>query len=222
MNPIARVFDEAELAALADVCVRHDLTAVSDEVWEHIVFDGRRHFSLAAAPGMAERTVKVGSAGKMFGMTGWKIGFVCAPEALIEPIARAHQFLTFSSAPNLQHAVTLGLGWPLARFETMRSGLQRSRDRLANALSEAGYAVNPGEGTYFLTLDLPGSGIAMGDADFCDHIVRQHGVAAIPVSAFTSAGGQGRTVRLCFAKSDAVLDQAAERLGRALRVLAGG
>ena len=219
MNPVARVFDEADLAVLADVCVRHDLIVISDEVWEHIVFDGRRHLSLAAASGMADRTVKIGSAGKMFGMTGWKIGFACAPVALIEPIARAHQFLTFSSAPNLQSAVSLGLGWPQERFDAMRAGLQRSRDRLAGGLRDVGYSVDSGQGTYFLTLDLPGSGIELGDADFCDRIVRRHGVAAIPVSAFVSGGGQGRTVRLCFAKADAVLDQAVERLGVALHAI---
>lgn len=220
LNPAARVFRQEEIEGLAHVCVRHDLIAISDEVWEHVVFDSRPHLSLLGAPGMAGRTVKIGSAGKMFGMTGWKVGFACGAAELIDPVAKAHQFLTFATPPNLQSAVAVGLGWGVERFAAQRAALSASRDRLAAALAAEGYVTTPSEGTYFMGVDLAASGFEMGDADFCRHIVESFGVAAIPISAFQSGGVQGAIVRLCFAKADAILDQAAERLGRARQVLA--
>jgi N-succinyldiaminopimelate aminotransferase len=220
-NPTARAFDAEETAALARVCVRHDLIAISDEVWEHVILDGRRHQSLIAQPGMEARTVKIGSAGKMFGLTGWKIGFVCGAPGLIDPVAKAHQFLTFATPPNLQSAVAMGLAWPEAEFVEMRQGYQRSRDRLAAGLEAQGFVLTPAEGTYFLGLDLTASGIDLGDDDFCRRIVTGFGVAAIPVSAFVSGEGAGAIARLCFAKADEVLDQAIERLGKARAQLAG-
>ncbi|MDB5420795.1 MAG: aminotransferase class [Brevundimonas sp.] len=220
-NPTARAFDSDEMAALARVCVQHDLIAISDEVWEHVIFDGRRHRSLISEPGMESRTIKIGSAGKMFGMTGWKIGFVCGDPGLIDPVAKAHQFLTFATPPNLQSAVAVGLAWPEEAFVQMRADLQRSRDRLAGALKAQGFALTASEGTYFLGVDLAASGIDLGDEDFCRRIVTGFGVAAIPVSAFVSGKSTGSIARLCFAKSDDVLDQAVERLGRARAQLAG-
>jgi len=220
LNPAARVFDGEEIAALARICVRHDLIVVSDEVWEHVVFDGRIHRTLLAAPGMTERVIKIGSAGKMFGLTGWKVGFACGSLDLITPLAKAHQFLTFSTPPNLQTAVAAGLAWPLSWFEQMRADLGRSRDRLAAALTAEGYVVTPSEGTYFLCLDLAASGVALDDTVFCRSLVEEFGVAAIPLSAFEHDPVTRTVVRLCFAKGDAVLDQAAERLGRARRTLA--
>ena len=219
LNPAGRAFDAEEVTALARVCVRHDLIAISDEVWEHVIFDGRAHQPLLARPGMADRTIKIGSAGKMFGMTGWKIGFACGAPALIEPVAKAHQFLTFSTPPNLQSTVAQGLAWPESAFIEMRLGYQRSRDRLAAGLEALGYVVTPGEGTYFLCIDLPASGIALPDRAFCHRIVRDFGVAAIPISAFFAAADPTGIVRLCFAKADAVLDEAVRRLGDARRVM---
>lgn len=220
-NPTARAFDSDEMAALARVCVQHDLIAISDEVWEHVIFDGRRHRSLISEPGMESRTIKIGSAGKMFGMTGWKIGFVCGDPGLIDPVAKAHQFLTFATPPNLQSAVAVGLAWPEEAFVEMRADLQRSRDRLAAGLKAQGFALTASEGTYFVGVDLAASGIDLGDEDFCRRIVTGFGVAAIPVSAFVSGKSAGSIARLCFAKSDDVLDQAVERLGRARAQLAG-
>ncbi|CAN5279480.1 aminotransferase [soil metagenome] len=218
-NPTSRAFDAGEVAALGRVCVRRDLIAISDEVWEHVIFDGRTHRSLLAEPGMEARTIKIGSAGKMFGMTGWKIGFVCGDPALIDPVAKAHQFLTFATPPNLQTAVAVGLGWPVEAFDAMRADLQRSRDRLAAGLESQGFVLTPGQGAYFLGIDLKASGIGMTDLDFCLRIVTGFGVAAIPLSAFVAGEAGGAIVRLCFAKSDDVLDQAVERLGRARREL---
>lgn len=215
MNPAARVFDRQELEVLASLCVAHDLVALTDEVWEHVVFDGRTHVPLASIAGMQARTIKIGSAGKMFGMTGWKVGFVCAPAMLLDPVARAHQFLTFATPPMLQTAVAQGLGWGVERFDQMRQTLCASRLRLKSALEAAGYVCLDSQGAYFLNIDLKQSGLDIGDVDFCHLIVREFGVAAIPVSAFVSGQEQGQVVRLCFAKSDPVLDLAADRLKQA-------
>jgi aspartate/methionine/tyrosine aminotransferase len=221
LNPAARAFEAAELEAVAALCVAHDLVAVCDEVWEHVLFDGRAHLSLLGLPGMTERTVKIGSAGKIFGLTGWKVGFVVAAPRLLGPIARAHQFLTFTTPPNLQAAVAYGLGKERASFDDMRAVLQHSRDRLDAALTGLGFVTLPSQATYFLCVDLAASGIADGDAEVCRALVSEAGVAAIPVSVFyASDRGPTNVVRLCFAKSDAVLDEAADRLGawRARRV----
>ncbi|QJU58134.1 aminotransferase [Sphingomonas sp. AP4-R1] len=212
VNPLGKALDADELAFLAELCVAHDLVAICDEVWEHVVFDGRRHIPLIGLPGMAERTVKIGSAGKIFSLTGWKVGFVLACPALLTPITRAHQFLTFTTPPTLQIAVAAGLASPEPAFAAMRDGYQRSRDRLAAALAAGGYAVLPSGGTYFLTINLSASGLDESDRDFCARIVRDHGVAAIPLSAFYAEDAPDTFVRLCFAKSDATLDEAARRL----------
>lgn len=212
MNPVARVFDAGEVDALAALCVRHDLIAICDEVWEHVLFDGRTHHPLIARPGMADRTVKIGSAGKIFSLTGWKVGLVVADPTLLAPIARAHQFLTFTTPPNLQAAVAYGLGKADAYFTDMRAGYQRSRDRLSTILHKAGYVVLPSEGTYFLCVDLVASGIAGDDRGFCRDMVHAAGVAAIPLSAFYATSPDDHVIRLCFAKQDAVIDAAGARL----------
>jgi aspartate/methionine/tyrosine aminotransferase len=216
LNPSASVFPPEDLALLASYCVRHGAVAVCDEVWEHVVFDGRRHAPLIAFPGMRERTVKIGSAGKIFSLTGWKVGFVLACPALMTGLARAHQFLTFTTPPNLQAAVAYGLDKEDAYFNGMRAALERSRDRFAAGLADAGFAVLPSAGTYFLNVDLNASGIAAADDAFCRRLVARHGVAAIPVSAFYAEDAVTSVVRFCFAKRDATLDQALERL-RSLR-----
>jgi N-succinyldiaminopimelate aminotransferase len=212
LNPAGRVFDASELALLAAACVAHDVIAISDEVWEHIVFDGARHLPLIAQPGMRTRTVKIGSAGKIFSLTGWKVGWIVAAPDLARGIARAHQFLTFTTPPNLQAAVAYGLGKEAAWFGRQAAGYARARDRLVAGLIAGGHAVQPGQGTYFCTIDLAASGIALDDVDYCERIVREAGVAAIPLSAFFGAGGPRHLVRLCFAKADATLDEAAARL----------
>lgn len=217
LNPAARVFDREELLALAQACVRHDVIAISDEVWEHLVFDGRSHIPLIALPGMQDRTVKIGSAGKIFSMTGWKVGFVVAAPDLLAAVAGAHQYLTFTTPPALQTGVAFGLGLPNAHFEQMRSDYGRSRNVLARALSDEGFALLPSEGTYFLCLDLAASGIVEDDRSFCLRMVRDAGVAMIPLSPFYADDPVRSVVRLCFAKAKATLTEAARRLGRAAR-----
>lgn len=217
-NPTGRVFEADELELLADFCRRSGAVLVSDEVWEHVVFDGRRHVSALALPGMRGRAVKIGSAGKIFGMTGWKVGFVCAAPELMRVLSRAHQFLTFTTPPALQHAVAYGLGKEAAWFEAMRAGLQRSRDRLGQGLSALGYGVLPSAGTYFLNIDIGPPAADPDDEAFCRRLVEEVGVAAIPVSAFYAEAPVKNVVRFCFAKQDSTLDNAIRRLAASVHV----
>lgn len=215
LNPAGVVTPDEDLALLAQFCVKHGAVAVCDEVWEAVVFDGRRHRPLMTFPGMRDRTVKIGSAGKLFGMTGWKVGFLIAAPPLAKALAAAHQFLTFTTPPNLQAGVAWGLEHHRAWFDDMPQDLQRSRDRLTAGLRAAGYVVLDSQGTYFLNVDLAASGIAVDDVTFCERCVTEHGVAAIPVSAFYAENPVTTVVRLCFAKADATLDAAIERLAAA-------
>jgi aspartate/methionine/tyrosine aminotransferase len=219
LNPAGTMTSDAELALIADRVIDHDAVLLCDEVWEHLVFDGHAHQSPMTLPGMRERTVKIGSAGKIFSLTGWKVGWMCAAPALAVPLARAHQFLTFTTPPNLQAAVAYGLGKDDDYFAGMRAGYGRSRDRLTDALRAAGWSVPPARATYFLTLDLAASGVTLDDRSFCDRLVAEHGVAAVPVSAFYAENPVTNIVRLCFAKADATLDAAADRLAAAHRAL---
>jgi N-succinyldiaminopimelate aminotransferase len=219
-NPSARRFDGEELKLLADFCVDHDALALSDEVWEHVVFDGHVHVPLAAMPGMAERTVKVGSAGKIFSLTGWKVGWIVAPEALAETVAKAHQFVTFATPPNLQAAVAYGLAKDDDYFEGMRASFAEARDTLAAGLEQAGYKALPAEGTYFIGIDLAASGISADDLSFCERSVREAGVAAIPLSPFYEDDPVTNVVRLCFAKQPETIAKGLDGLKRARELFA--
>src|SRR6201996_5121170 len=214
-NPAGTVLPDEDLALLAELCVKHDVIAICDEVWEQVVFGNARHRPLIALPGMRERCVKIGSAGKMFGLTGGKVGFICAAPELSYSLARAHQFLTFTTPPNLQAAVAWGLDNSEDWFRTMPRGLQRSRDRLSEGLKREGFAVLQAEGTYFLNIDLTASGVAEPDRDFCLRAVKEAGVAAIPVSALYEENVVRNIVRLCFSKRDETLDAGIERLAKA-------
>jgi aspartate/methionine/tyrosine aminotransferase len=216
LNPAAVVYPREDLEMLGGICQEFDLIAICDEVWEHVVFDGRAHIPLIAIPGMRERTVKVGSAGKMFGLTGWKIGFVCAAPHILRVLAKAHQFITFTTPPNLQVAVAYGLGKPDDYFFQMRADLARSRDRLSSGLARLGFPVLQSQGTYFLNVDLAPLGRNESDVDFCKRIVHEHKVAAIPVSAFYEENHVTSVVRFCFSKRDETLDTALERLSHVL------
>ena len=215
LNPAGTAASEAGLALIARACVKHDLIVISDEVWEEVRFDGMPHRSLMAFEGMAERTVKIGSAGKIFGITGWKIGWMIAQGELATAVSRAHQFLTYASAPPLQWAVAEGLAMPDTMLAGQRAAWAASRARLKAGLEQAGFAVLPNAATWFLCVDLKASGIALSDREFAERAVIEAGVASIPVSALCE--GQGRPehiVRFCFTKPDAVLDEAVERLAR--------
>jgi N-succinyldiaminopimelate aminotransferase len=211
LNPAGTILPDEDLDLLAAFCVRHGAIAVSDEVWEHVVFDGCRHMSLMSRPGMRERTVKISSAGKIFSLTGWKVGLVMACAPLMKVLSKAHQFITFTTPPNLQAAVAYGLGKDDSYFDGMRAAFQRSRDRFTDGLRGLGFDVVPSAGTYFVNIDIA----ALGESDdvaFCQRLVREQGVAAIPVSAFYATGEVRTIVRFCFAKHDATLDSALERL----------
>jgi aspartate/methionine/tyrosine aminotransferase len=211
LNPTATIFSDSDLDLLAAFCVKHDAVALCDEVWEHVVFDGRRHVPMMSRPGMRGRTVKISSAGKIFSLTGWKVGLVMAAPSLMKVLSKAHQYITFTTPPNLQAAVAYGLGKDDAYFEGMRADFQRSRDRFAGGLRYLGYSVLPSVGTYFLNVDIAPLGES-DDVAFCQRLVMESGVAAIPVSAFYAQGAVRTVVRFCFAKHDATLDAALERL----------
>ncbi|HET9427202.1 MAG TPA: aminotransferase [Allosphingosinicella sp.] len=214
-NPTARMFDSEELSLLARHCVRRDAIVLSDEVWEHLVFDGRRHIPLSSLPGMAERTVKVGSAGKIFSLTGWKVGWMVAPIELATGLANAHQFVTFATPPPLQAAVAFGLEHAMTEVDDTCRAFTISRDRLASGLQSKGFAPLAAEGTYFLSIDLAASGIGVDDVTFCERAVREAGVAAVPISAFYAEAPVSSVIRLCFAKKNETLDLGIERLSLA-------
>ena len=215
LNPTATVCPPEDLALLAEFCVRFDVTAICDEVWEQVTFDGHTHRSLMSYPGMRDRCVKIGSAGKMFALTGWKVGFLIAAPALTRSLAKAHQFLTFTTPPNLQTAVAWGLDNSDAWFDAMPLDLARSRDRLAAGLQAEGFAVLRGHATYFLNIDLTASDVREDDMEFCFRAVRTAGVAAIPLSAFYEEDPVRSIIRLCFAKRDETLDAGIQALARA-------
>jgi len=213
LNPTGSVASLAELAMLADLCVAHDLVAICDEVWDAVRFDGRTHRSLLSFPGMENRAVKIGSAGKLFGLTGWKLGWMAACADLARIVARAHQFLTFTTIPATQWAAAEGLtrgdilGERLAEWSATRSHLN-------SLLAEAGFAALPGPATWFTCVDLAASGIALGDTEFARRAVTEAGVATIPLSAFLEPGQTSPIVRLCHCKPPEVLDEGVRRLAR--------
>ncbi len=215
LNPTATVAVEEDLELLAEFCVRHDAIAVCDEVWEEIVFSPARHRPLMAFPGMRERCVKIGSAGKMFALTGWKVGFLMAAAPLTAVLAKAHQFLTFTTPPNLQVAVAWGLENSGEWFAAMPLDLAAGRDLLAEALTREGFAPLPSDGTYFLNVDLAASGVVEDDMAFALRAVKEAGVAAIPNSAFYETDPVTTTIRLCFAKRGQTLAEGARRLAKA-------
>ena len=219
-NPTGRLFDRDELAAVAAVAVAHDLIVIADEVWEHVLLDGQRFTPIATLPGMAARTIKCGSAGKIFSLTGWKIGWLVAAPELAALAARAHQFLTFASAPNLQAAVAYGLNEGDGWLDPMRVRFARARNRLAAGLTEAGYAVLPSASTYFLCVDLAASGIVLDDEAFAALALDQAGVAVIPLSPFAEVAPPRHLIRLCFAKQDATIDAGVAALRRARELAA--
>ena len=214
-NPTGRLFDADELAAVAEVAVAHDLVVIADEVWEHILLDGQRFVPIASLAGMAGRTFKCGSAGKIFSLTGWKIGWLAASPEMATLAARAHQFLTFASAPNLQSAVAYGMAEGDAWLQPMRERFSKARDRMISGLETAGYAVLPSASTYFLCVDLAASGISLDDEAFAKLAVEQAGVAVIPLSSFSEQGEMKHMVRLCFAKRDETIDAGVAALSKA-------
>jgi N-succinyldiaminopimelate aminotransferase len=214
-NPTGAVFDARQLAAIADVALRHDLTVISDEVYEHLVFDGARHVPIATLPGMRERTITISSAGKTFSVTGWKIGWVCAPPPLLAAVRTVKQFLTYVSGAPFQPAVAAVL--PRAESLAPRAALQDQRDLLCDGLTGLGFAVRRPQATYFATVDLADSdpGVTQGVTDavqFCRALPHRARVVAIPTGVFYDTGVGDSLVRFAFCKQPAVLDDVVHRL----------
>jgi len=213
-NPTGTLVDKATLEALGAVCVKHDLTLLCDEVWEGMIFGDNGHVSPLAVPALRDRAIKIGSAGKIFSLTGWKIGWAVAARPLAEAVARQHQFLTFTTPTPLQWAVAEGLALPAEWHEAHRARYKTARQRLVSGLEAAGYALLPADGTWFVTVDLAASGLEADDEAIAERLIREAGVASIPVSAFYRDAPERGYLRLCFAKEDATLDEAIERLAR--------
>jgi aspartate/methionine/tyrosine aminotransferase len=219
-NPTGRLFDIEELEAIAAVAQDNDLIVISDEVWEHVLLDGRSFTPIGTLPGMVERTIKIGSAGKIFSLTGWKVGWMVAAPELTNLVARAHQFLTFSTAPNLQVAAAFGLTEGESWIQPMRDRFQRARDRMTSGLERAGYKVVHSAATYFLCVDLSASGIGANDEEFATAAVEQAGVAVVPLSAFVERDPPRHLVRLCFGKKDETIDAGVAAMARAKELFA--
>jgi len=218
-NPAGRSFDADELEVVASIARESDLIVISDEVWEHITLDGARFTPLASLPGMAERTIKIGSAGKIFSLTGWKVGWMIAAPELAGVVARAHQFLTFCTPPNLQAAVAFGLDEGDSWIEPMKQRFERARDRMTQGLRGAGFTVLNAAATYFLCVDLAASGLRLDDEAFATAAVEQAGVAVVPLSAFVEQDPPRHLVRLCFGKKDETIDAGVAAMAKAKELL---
>ncbi|MEV4148582.1 pyridoxal phosphate-dependent aminotransferase [Amycolatopsis sp. NPDC049691] len=211
-NPTGTVFTRAELEALATLCVEHDLIAICDEVYEHLVFDDSEHIPLVTLPGMRPRTVSISSAGKTFNCTGWKIGWVCSTPELVAAVKAAKQFITFVSGGPLQPAVAHALDHELAWVDGLRASLQEKRDRLSAGLADAGFTVRPTAGTYFVCVDVRPLGFTDA-ADLAWELPGRVGVAAVPVKVFTDHPDEWKhLLRFAFCKRNDVIDEGITRL----------
>ena len=212
-NPTGKVLDRAEMQLIADLAIEHDLIVITDEVYEHLLFDGAEHIAMATLPAMRERTISISSGGKTFNTTGWKIGWLCGPAALITVAKTAKQFLTYVNGGPFQVGIAAGLGLPTSFFTDLSADMQAKRDRLLPGLVDAGFEVYPTSGTYFVTVDIrplraDGDGMA-----FCRELPHRCGVVAIPNEVFYANKREGRhLVRFAFCKRFEVLDEVVGRL----------
>ncbi|MBK6874780.1 MAG: pyridoxal phosphate-dependent aminotransferase [Kineosporiaceae bacterium] len=217
-NPTGRVLTRDELTAVAELAIRHDVIVVTDEVYEHLVFDGLEHLPLASLPGMADRTLTISSAGKTFSVTGWKIGWITGPADLIDAVTTIKQFLSYVSGSPLQPAVAEALALPDEVYAGLTSRLQAGRDQLVAGLAEAGFTVAPTSGTYFVVADAAPLGFP-DSLDFCQRLPELAGVVAVPVQVFhdtPDAAGARSLVRFAFCKRPEVITEAVTRLTTAL------
>jgi N-succinyldiaminopimelate aminotransferase len=213
LNPIGRVFDRDEIATLAKVVLETDAVVICDEVYEHLVFDGMLSPPLISLPGMRERCVRIGSAGKMFSLTGWKVGWVTGPQPLVDVVTKAHQFITFTTPTALQLGVAHGIEHQMAFTLELTRELQAKRDLLSQGIARLGFKPLACEGTYFLTADIGGL-TNEPDRVFCERLVREAGVALIPLSVFYKDGKPGNLVRFAFCKKREVIEESIRRLER--------
>ena len=211
-NPSATVWTSAEMQALADLLAGTDVLLVSDEVYEHMVFDGQPHHSAASYPALAERSFIVSSFGKTYHVTGWKVGYVAAPAALMAEFRKVHQFNVFTVNTPMQHGLA-GYMADAGPYLNLPDFYQRKRDRFRAGLADSKFKLLPAEGTYFQCVDYSAIN-ALPDGEFCHWLTVEHGVAAIPMSTFYAGGCSARVIRFCFAKQDATLDKALAALQR--------
>jgi aspartate/methionine/tyrosine aminotransferase len=213
-NPTGKVFSREELSFIADLCQRWDVIAISDEIYEHIVFDDAQHVPIASVPGMADRTVTISGLSKTYSVTGWRIGWAIAPPSLSEGIRKMHDFLTVAAPTPLQHAGAAALNMSDGYYRSMAAEYQRLRDRLVVALEACGFVCYQPRGAYYLMTDASGFGFA-NDVEFSRFLVREIGVATIPGSSFYADPRHGSAlVRFCFSKREATIREAESRLTR--------
>ena len=212
MNPTGKVFNRQELTMIGELLNRYDAYAICDEVYEHLIFDGLEHIPLMTLPGMRERCIRIGSAGKTFSMTGWKVGYVTAAAELMAVVSKAHQFLVFTTPPNLQRAVAYGLDEEEAWYTNLAPSLAAKRDLFARGLSEIGFDVLPTHSTYFISADFRSLGFNGTDVDLCRQLTIEAKVTPVPVSAFFAQEKVDHLVRFTFCKKNAVLEEALARL----------
>ena len=212
-NPASKVYDMKELELIAKLIEEYDAIAICDEVYEHMVYDNRKHIPLMTLPGMRDRSIRIGSAGKTFSLTGWKVGYLTGSEHLLKAVSKAHQFLVFTTAPNLQRAVADGLNQDDLYFSRLNIDMKAKRDRLSAGLSKVpGFKPIVCQGTYFLFVDVEGVAFEGNDIQFCEYLTTKAGVTGVPVSAFYNSSLEKKFIRFCFAKKNSVLDAAVEKL----------
>jgi aspartate/methionine/tyrosine aminotransferase len=213
-NPTGKVFSRAELAVIAELCLRHDALAITDEIYEHILYDGAVHVPMASLPGMRERSITINGMSKTYSVTGWRVGWAIAPPLLSDAIRKVHDFLTVGAAAPLQAAGALALALPEAYYERLAAGYLRRRDRLLPVLERAGFRVHVPRGAYYVMTEIDAFGWN-DDIAFARHLVEEVGVAVVPGSSFYRDPADGRRqVRFAFCKKDETLDEAERRLGR--------
>ena len=213
-NPTGKVFGREELQLIGELCRQHNALAITDEIYEHIIYDGAEHISLASLEGMDERTITINGISKTYSVTGWRVGWAIAPAVLTDAIRKVHDFLTVGAPAPLQEAAAVGLSLPQTYYGEMAQHYRRRRDRLYTALSEAGFKAYLPKGAYYMMTDISSFGFA-DDLAFTQYLVKEVGIAAVPGSSFYSQPADGaHQVRFAFCKKDTTLEEAARRLLR--------
>jgi aminotransferase len=213
-NPTGKVFTRAELELIRDLCVEFNVLAITDEIYEHILYDGKQHISMASLGGMSDRTVTINGLSKSYSVTGWRVGWAVAPPMITNAIRKVHDFLTVGAPAPLQEAGAAALGLPRTYYENLANGYKARRDRLIPALAEAGFRCFRPRGAYYVMTDISAFGFA-DDVEFTKYLVKEIGVAAVPGSSFYNDPRDGaKQVRFAFCKKDATLDEAARRLSK--------